>query len=766
MDILVVQILKKNEQLFENKEMGSTILDGTVTATAQDLFNVNRTINVYQAGSKYYLIDAARPMFSASSAMPDNPEGTIWTIDAFNTSPQKDNFSYDHVVSTNNSWNNKTAISAHYNGGKAYEYFKNIHTRNSINGSGGNIVSLINIADEDGSSMGNAFWNGAAMFYGNGDSNFQPLAKGLDVAGHEMTHGVVQNTANLEYEGESGALNESFADVFGSLIDRDDWLIGEDVVKTNAFPSGALRSLQDPHNGASNGDFNGGWQPRKFSERYTGTQDNGGVHINSGIPNYAYFLFANNASVGKDKAEKVYYKALSSYLTKSSQFVDCRVAVMRAAKELYGDAVANIAASAWDAVEVGGTGGGNYEENAEVNPGTDLILFTTQDHQGLYIYTPDGTEVANPLTSTNPISKPSVSDDGSFIVFVAEDKKIHYIEIDWKAGTAKENIFNISGTNQWRNAVISKDGNRLAAQRSVAENYIVVFDLVSGNKVDYKLSNPTFTSGISTGDVLYADAMEFDITGEYVMYDAFNELKSATSGKIEYWDIGFIQVWNNKSNNFALPDQIEKLFPALDEGISIGNPTFSKNSPFIIAFDYLENNQFAILGSNIERGDIQLIADNEDIGYPSYSRSDNKVIYDYASFGGTDLRITDVKANKIEGVAGSSALYGEEIAWGVWFGNGVRNLSALNEVVKMNDQFVLTPNPVSSSLSLNIKNETLGNEVIYQVIDLSGKHLIAGKVILNNGVGSIDVNSLNQGMYFIQITGKNYQIMTAKFNKI
>jgi Zn-dependent metalloprotease len=94
---------------------------------------------------------------------------------------------------------------------------------------------LINVADDDGSSMGNAFWNGQAMFYGNGDGAFQPLARGLDVAGHEMSHGVIQSTANLEYQGESGALNESFADVFGVLIDRDDWKIGEDVVKASSI---------------------------------------------------------------------------------------------------------------------------------------------------------------------------------------------------------------------------------------------------------------------------------------------------------------------------------------------------------------------------------------------------------------------------------------------------------------------------------------------------------------------------------------------------
>ena len=110
----------------------------------------------------------------------------------------------------------------------------------------------MNVPDEDdGSGLDNAYWNGKAMFYGNGATSFKPLAGAIDVAGHEMTHGVVQSTANLEYQGESGAINESIADIFGSMMDPADWLIGEDVVKPGAFPGGALRSLQDPHNGGT-----------------------------------------------------------------------------------------------------------------------------------------------------------------------------------------------------------------------------------------------------------------------------------------------------------------------------------------------------------------------------------------------------------------------------------------------------------------------------------------------------------------------------------
>src|SRR5574339_493637 len=103
------------------------------------------------------------------------------------------------------------------------------------------------------------------MFYRNGDVLFKKHKKGLDVAGHEMSHGVIQNTANLEYVGQSGALNESYADVFGAMIDREDWKMGEDVVLASAFPSGALRDLSNPNNGGNSlGDP--GWQPKHMNE--------------------------------------------------------------------------------------------------------------------------------------------------------------------------------------------------------------------------------------------------------------------------------------------------------------------------------------------------------------------------------------------------------------------------------------------------------------------------------------------------------------------
>ncbi|NNK89804.1 MAG: peptidase M4 family protein, partial [Saprospiraceae bacterium] len=393
--------------------------DGPKVANATDLFGINRTIDTYEVDNIYFMIDGSREMFSSSqSIMPNDPVGAIWTVDLNNTSPINSNAEYTHVASEDNQWAaSPEGVSAHYNGGKAYEYFKQTFGRESISGTGQNIISFVNVADEDGSSLGNAFWNGLGIYYGNGSNEFFPLGRGLDVAGHEMSHGVVQTTANLEYYGEPGAMNESFADIFGAMIDRDDWLIGEDVVRPGVFASGALRSMSDPHNGAQTGDFGRGWQPKHTNEKFNGPEDNNGVHINSGIPNHAFYLFAN--TIGKDRAEQIFYRALTSYLTRSSGFKELRFAVVQSANDLYGQAEVDAARAAFDQVGITDESQGDFEEEVDINPGADLLMVSDQDRNNILIFdlaTQDA--VFSPLTDIPQLSKPSITDDGSRVVFV------------------------------------------------------------------------------------------------------------------------------------------------------------------------------------------------------------------------------------------------------------------------------------------------------------------------------------------------------------
>ncbi|MCB0618067.1 MAG: M4 family metallopeptidase, partial [Saprospiraceae bacterium] len=358
----------------------------------------------------------------------------------------------------------------------------------------------------DNGPMDNAFWNGFAMFYGNGNVAFQPLARGKDVAGHEMSHGVIQSTANLEYFGESGALNESFADIFGAMIDRDDWRIGEDVVKLSAFPSGALRDLSNPNQGG-NGINDPGWQPDHVNEQYTGSLDNGGVHINSGIPNHAYYLVAQ--SIGKDEAEQIFYKALDEYLVKSSQFIDCRLAAVQAATDLHGtnSSQVNAVKSAFDAVGIVDGQGGNYQEDFGTNPGDEYLVTTDPNQSALYLYEGGGSPVVEPLSQLDPVNRPSVTDDGSAMVFVAADKTIRVIFFDWAGGTYTEDV--LQSDPIWYNVAVSRDGLRLAALTDDPEPLVWVFDYGLGEWRSFELYNPTYTQGVETGDALYADVLEW-----------------------------------------------------------------------------------------------------------------------------------------------------------------------------------------------------------------------------------------------------------------
>lgn len=735
-------------------EKTEAVLEGPVVSNAKDLFGNTVKLNTYQSSGQYFMIDAARTMYdNANSSMPNSPVGSVWTIDAQNNNPRGSNFKYDHVRSGDINFSGEnTAVSAHYNGGLAYEYFKNTHGRESINGSGGNIISFVNVADQNGNSMGNAFWNGVALFYGNGDNAFRPLARGLDVAGHEMAHGVIQSTANLTYYGESGALNESFADIFGVMIDRDDWQVGEDVVRTNAFPSGALRSMSDPHNGASTGQYNKGWQPRVYSERYTGSEDNAGVHINSGIPNYVFYLFATSNGVGKAKAEQVYYRALTKYLTKSSNFADARVAVVKAANDLYGSDVAAKATQAFDKAQIpggssgGGTDGGGYQNDVEVNPGSDLILFTTDNGQNLYVATPSGELIFNPLIEGSVKSVPSITDDGTEVVYVNNEKHLMYVKIDWQNKTAEQAALN--KTVEWRTAAFSKDGLRIAAVTEALKPEIFVYDFTLQEGKTFTLSNPTYTEGFETGDVQYSDAMQFDFSGEQIMYDALNRIQGNNS-TVEYWDIGFIKVFDNNRKKFEADGRISKLFNNLEQGVSIGNPVFSKNSPYIIAFDYIKNSDFKLLGANIETNTVRSIfdSDKEAPSYPSYATKDNTVIFNYNQNNKGIIGGINLSDNKIEGSGNAGIVLSFEqtgVKWGQWFSNGKRDVVSSDNPIA--DAVRIFPIPVAQTLTVQ---STLEGDVSYTLTTMDGKLVHSGDLVYGNN--HIDVASYHTGMYILTL---------------
>jgi len=204
---------------------------------------------------------------------------------------------------------------AHDFAGDTYDYYWNTHGRDSYDDQGATLVSTANY----GNNYMNAFWNGEQMVYGD---DF-PVK---DVVAHELTHAVTEHSANLEYKWQSGTLNESFSDIFGAMVDRDDWLIGEDLPDSALGGREAIRDMADPTRFG---------QPAHTDDWVRTCSDNEGVHTNSGIPSKAYYNIAT--AIGKDKAERIFYRTLTVYLDTNSSLEDARAAALQSATDLYGD---------------------------------------------------------------------------------------------------------------------------------------------------------------------------------------------------------------------------------------------------------------------------------------------------------------------------------------------------------------------------------------------------------------------------------------------
>ena len=246
---------------------------------------------------------------------------------------------------------------AYDNFGITYRLFWEVFGRDSIDNTGMPIRGLVHY----GTNYDNAFWDGVdSMYFGDGDGQLlTDTTNGLDVIGHELAHGVTQHEANLTYSRQSGALNESVSDVFGSLVRQyhlgqsaaeSDWLIGADIVGPTLAP--ALRSLKAP--GTANAYDK---QPANMDHYVFTAEDNGGVHINSGIPNHAFYIAATTLGGNAWEAPgAVWYAALRDpELQENATFASFAAITLKQATERYGIAsnVVDAVRAGWDQVKVG-----------------------------------------------------------------------------------------------------------------------------------------------------------------------------------------------------------------------------------------------------------------------------------------------------------------------------------------------------------------------------------------------------------------------------
>jgi Zn-dependent metalloprotease len=648
-----------------------------VQASGDGLDNELRTFNVWDAqNGTYYLIDPDTPTAGGNAdpvADGPRPTGDTYILDAQNGDGSQLFFN-THNALTN--WPDHVAVSAAYNTRLVYEYYLNTFGRNSIDGNNKNLMVVIHF--ENG--LDNAFWNGTFMVYGDGGDIFSPLAGCLDVAGHETTHGVIESSAGLIYENQSGALNESFADVFGAMIDNDeknnndnnsDWKLGENCTMVNPF---YLRNMANPPSGL------GGGQPAHMDDyqNLPNTQDgdNGGVHINSGIPNRAAYLIAEGltneglgTSIGRAQTQQIYYLALTNYLTQSAQFIDARRALIQAAEDLHGanSTQTQAVADAFDAVGVSEGGGAPAPTPPDTRPtptdpvaGDEQMVYLSPNNSsgklelyvqtmddpftgyninadyGPYNYTTDSKEPAASYT------KPAALTDafGTFYYYVSDKYDIYEAVLD---GPDIQQTFTSGDPNTpgIYSIAISPNGRYVAYTTSNgADNNIYVIDYDAGGTIyEFPVVPEDYQGGstVTGNTIFYADALAFDYSSSLIVFDALNCLSTQVSscsdsgGGYQYWSIGILDV---TTGQFFFP--IANQSPAFD----LGFPSFAANNNYVIALDLQDKTNSTDLTTVIDSEAITIDFENQQINTVHDFGVSDSTYWSVPTFWGNDNFVT------------------------------------------------------------------------------------------------------------------------------
>lgn len=261
----------------------------------------------------------------------------VYTADGGNSLPGK------LVLDEGGSPVSDPAVNEAYDGaGATYDLYWEVYKRNSLDGNRLRLNSTVHFQK----NYDNAFWSGEQMVYGDGDGQlFNRFTLAIDVIGHELTHGVTQYTDNLNYSDQSGALNESFSDIFGSLVkqrqqgetaSQADWLIGEGLFTSNV-KGVALRSMKAPGTAYDDPILGKDPQPAHIRDYVNISDDNGGVHINSGIPNHAFYLMATAiGGFAWEKTGNIWYISARDKFTSNTDFQNAADLTFQTAGELYG----------------------------------------------------------------------------------------------------------------------------------------------------------------------------------------------------------------------------------------------------------------------------------------------------------------------------------------------------------------------------------------------------------------------------------------------
>ena len=763
------------------------IKHAAATGTADTRYSGTQTISTDSYSGAYRLRDYTRG-------------SGIITLDLNNGTNY--NSAVDFVDNDNNwtaaEWDNanedNAALDAHWGAIETYDYWTDVHSRNSYNGSGAAIRSYVHYS----SNYDNAFWNGSVMTYGDGNT-FEPLTS-LDVAAHEIGHAVCTSTANLVYSYESGALNESFSDIWAACVEnyanvgKQIWLVGEDI-----GPGGnPLRSMSNPND---QGD------PDTYQGTYWnfGSSDNGGVHTNSGVFNHWFYLLSVGGSgtndngdsftvsgIGIDKAELIAFRLEDVYLSANSDYADARTYGIQSAVDLYGAGSAEEIAvtNAFYAVGVGaayggGGGGGNcydgatavtsfpYSESFETSAGAweqascDDIDWT-RDSGG------------TPSSSTGPSSGSA----GSYYMYVEASSPNYpsktsdlYADFDLSGVASPEIDFDYhsygTATDVSLKLEASTDGTTWSTLWSITGNQGNQWNAVNVDLSAYSGSTVTLRFAATTGSTWQGDVAIDNVRvaagsggggGGDCTAASPTGYCSASGGNVNYEWIDVVQFAgiNNSTGanggygNFT--SQVANVVP--------GNSYTATFSAGFSGSTYAENWKIYIdLNRDGDFGDA-----GEEVVTGSTSNASNYsatvTIPAGASEGNTRMRV--VMWWNTTAASCGSATYGEVEDYTVNICSG-GSVAAANQGITIGSalerevvtsRLALYPNPADESLSVSVMRMPAGADLV--ITDLAGKTLQVQSA--REAGATLDISQLQEGMYLLQVRGAT-EVLTERFYK-
>lgn len=591
----------------------------------------------------------------------------------------------------------QAALDAHYGVSQTYSFYMTNFSRNSYDNNGSILYSYVN----DPTYLDNAFWDGSAMNFNKRSTGAPGGVTGIDVTGHELTHGVTQTTSGLTYSGESGAMNESMSDIMGKSVQfwskpaDVNWRLSNDM-------NWLIRDMSNPNSFSQPDTYKGTYW-------YTGTADNGGVHTNSGVGNFMFYLLVTGGSgtndigsnfsvtgIGLSKADQIIYRSETVYLSPSSQYSDWRTACINAATDLYGSSSNELiqVENAWYAVGIGTAGGGGG---------------------GISCNTPSG------LTTS------SITSTGATLSWAPVSGAVNY-NLQWKP-TSSSTWTPVNG--------LASTSYPLTGLTASTNYQFQVQTVCSGASSSFSAATSFTTS--AAGAITYCASKGTSQTYEWIKQVTFGTINNTTGSNGGYGNFTNLSTNVTAGSTYAIT-------------LKPGYSGRAYRQYWTVYIDYNQN------GTLNNSGETVVTASST----TTNGLTANITIPTSAKSGATRMRIQMHYGSQVTNPC-STFNYGEveDYTINISGGSGFTTLSSPSTDADQIASIIIAPNPVSGSNAMVNYHLPASGSAMLRVVDLSGRTLQT--VELGNQASGAHTYTLQQ---LDKISLGNYVLLLEQNSKI